>query len=223
MTEPSRRRRIWQGSRTVPAVPWRAASTWRPTRTGAVLLPLGLTVFGVGEAVVLQGRIGNSPWTVLAEGVSKSVGVDIGVATFTISALVLLAWWPLRERPGLGTIANVVIIAAALAVTVRVLPVATSATASGAYAVGGTLLVGLGSGVYLTTGLGPGPRDGLMTSLHRRTGRSVAQVRLAIEVTVLAVGWLLGGTLGIGTLIFALLVPRAVAWGLAAVASLARA
>lgn len=214
--------RWWQGARTVPAVPWRARSPWRPTPLGAVLLPAGLAVFGAGEALVLRSRIGNSPWTVLAEGLSTQTGVNIGLATFAVSAAVLLAWWPLRERPGLGTIANVLVIATALDWTAAAVPVAHGTAAAASYAVVGTLLVGLGSGIYLTTGLGPGPRDGLMTSLHRRSGWPVARIRLLIEVSVLAAGWALGGRVGAGTLIFALLVPRAVAWGLALVARAAR-
>ncbi len=215
-------RRLWAGSRTVPVVRWRASSPWRPTTLGGPLLIAGLIIFGIGEGIVLQSRIGNSPWTVLAEGVSLTAGLDIGVATFIISALVLLAWWPLRERPGLGTVANVLVIAAALDATTRLLPEATGHATGLGYAVGGTLLVGLGSGIYLTTGLGPGPRDGLMTSLHRRTGKSVAVVRLSIELTVLTAGWLLGGRIGAGTVIFALLIPRAVAWGLALLALVGR-
>ncbi|NDB19194.1 MAG: hypothetical protein EB027_08065, partial [Actinobacteria bacterium] len=121
-----------------------------------------------------------------------------------------------------GTVANVLVIAAALDATARVVPAAAGRLDGIAYAVAGTLLVGLGSGIYLTTGLGPGPRDGLMTSLHRRTGRSVAQVRLAIELFVFALGWLLGGTIGLGTVVFALLIPRAVAWGLALLAAFGR-
>lgn len=212
------RRRWWQGARTVPHVRWRASHTWRPTPTGAIVLPIGLCVFGAGEALVLQSRIGNSPWTVLAEGVSRQAGTNIGLATFCISAAVLLGWWPLQERPGLGTVANVVIVAAALDTTALLVPAASNVTAGLAYAVAGTLLVGLGSGLYLTTGLGPGPRDGLMTSLHRRSGWPVARIRLLIEVMVLSIGALLGGRVGIGTVIFALLVPRTVAWGLALVA-----
>ena len=215
--------RWWSGARTVPEVSWRARSTWRPTALGAILLLCGLAVFGAGEALVLKSRIGNSPWTVLAEGVSRQTGLNIGGATFAISALVLLAWWPLRERPGLGTLANVAVIASALDITSQVVPNADGLPVALAYAVGGTLLVGLGSGLYLTTGLGPGPRDGLMTSLHRRTGASVAQIRLAIEGCVLVAGWILGGRVGLGTVIFAVLVPRAVAWGLALVGRRSRA
>ena len=166
--------------------------------------------------------LGTSPWTVLAEGVSRTSGIEIGVATFLVSALVLLAWWPLRQRPGLGTLANVVVIAAVLDVTTRLLPQAHGWGSGVTYAIAGTLMVGLGSGIYLTTGLGPGPRDGLMTSLHRRLNVPVARIRLLIEVSVLAAGWALGGRVGVGTLIFALLVPRAVAWGLALVARAAR-
>jgi uncharacterized membrane protein YczE len=138
------------------------------------------------------------------------------LATFLISLAVLVLWIPLRERPGLGTIANAVLIAAALQVGVVVLPAPDPALLRLLFVLGGIALIGVGSGLYLTTNLGPGPRDGWMTGIHVRTGWPVSAVRLGIEVSVLVLGWLLGGTVGIGTVLFALLVGPFVGYGLRA-------
>lgn len=162
----------------------------------------------------MDGHLGVSPWTVLAQGLGKHLGVDVGVGTFLISAAVLLLWIPLREKPGLGTLANAVIIALALGITAHLLPSPSPVGWQLAEVFGGTAAIGIGSGLYLTTGLGPGPRDGLMTGLHHRTGLPVTVVRLAIEVVALAAGWALGGKVGLGTAIFALLIGPAVGYGL---------
>ncbi len=158
--------------------------------------------------------LGNGPWTVLAQGLTVRTPVSIGVATFVISAVVLLLWIPLRERPGLGTIANAIVIAGALQVGVHFIPHPDPLWLRLAFVFAGIALIGLGSGLYLTTNLGPGPRDGWMTGLHIRYGWPVSRVRLGIEVTVLIFGWLLGGTVGLGTVLFALLIGPSVGWGL---------
>jgi uncharacterized membrane protein YczE len=158
-----------------------------------------------------------------AQGISVRTGITIGLATFLTSVAVLLMWIPLRERPGLGTIANAVIIALALQVMIGVLPSPESFGWRLAQVVGGIALVGVGSGLYLTTNLGPGPRDGLMTGIHQRTGVAVTPVRLSIEVVVLAAGWVLGGTVGLGTVLFALLIGPSVGYGLRLVGWLAGA
>jgi hypothetical protein len=152
---------------------------------------------------------------VLAEGLAERAGVSIGTALLATSVAILLAWIPLRERPGIGTLANAVVIAVALDVMRRVLPSPDAMALEVLQALAGVAVVGLGSGLYLTCNLGPGPRDGLMTSLHRVLDQPVARVRLAIEVTVSAVGWALGGTVGLGTVLFALLIGHAVSLGLA--------
>ena len=173
----------------------------------------GLCVFGVGEAGLIASELGNSPWTVLAEGAAEQSGASIGATTIAISCLVLLAWIPLRQRPGLGTIANALVIGIAIDVTLGVLPHLDALAVRVAAMLGGIALVGLGSGVYLTCRLGPGPRDGLMTGLHRRTGRSLRAVRTALELSAVAAGFALGGTVGIGTLAFALAIgPLVQAW-----------
>lgn len=195
----------------VPTMPWSAAGRWRAGPGTLAVLLVGLWAFGTGEALLVDSRLGNTPWTVLAEGVSRHSPLSIGAATFVISALVLLAWIPLRERPGLGTLANAVVIAVAIDVMLRVLPTPAARPGRLAEVAAAVACIGVGSGLYLTTLLGPGPRDGWMTGLARRTGRPIAAVRLAIELTVLVGGWLLGGTVGLGTVVFALTVGWAVA------------
>jgi uncharacterized membrane protein YczE len=160
--------------------------------------------------MLVASELGNSPWTVLAEGVEVQTPLAVGVATVAISFLVLLMWIPLRQRPGLGTIANAIVIGVAIDVSLLWLPNTSDLVARYALVAGGIALVGAGSGLYLTCFLGPGPRDGLMTGLSRRTGLSLRVVRTGIEVAALTSGALLGGTVGIGTLAFAVLVGPAV-------------
>ena len=185
------------------------------------MLVIGLWLFGTGEALVVVSDLGNGPWTVLAQGLSLRTGLSIGWTTFLISIIVLLLWIPLRERPGLGTIANAVVIALALQVGVSFLPHATNPFVQLLMVIGGIALIGLGSGLYLTTNLGPGPRDGWMTGLHQRFGWPIYGVRFGIEIFVVVVGWLLGGTVGIGTALFALLIGPFVGYGLNGVGALA--
>jgi uncharacterized membrane protein YczE len=189
------------------------ASRWRPGPRRALRLLAGLWIFGTGEALVVDSELGNSPWTVFAEGVSQHTPLSVGAATILTSFTILLLWIPLRERPGLGTIANAVVIGIAIDVTLSLLgrpPLGVRIAEVAA----GIALVGLGSGLYINAALGPGPRDGLMMGLHRTTGRPVALLRGGIELSALLVGALLGGTVGIGTVAFALLVGPAVATAL---------
>jgi len=158
----------------------------------------------------VSSHLGNTPWTVLAQGVSKHSPLSIGAATFAISVVVLLAWIPLRERPGLGTLANAVVIAVAIDVMLRWLPEPRNGILRLVEVLGAIASIGIGSGLYLTTWLGPGPRDGWMTGLARRTGIPIATVRLSIEITALVAGWLLGGRVGLGTVVFALTIGYAV-------------
>lgn len=210
-------------SRSIPVTRWRSHSRWRAGPRTIVVLVVGLWLFGTGEAMLVNAGIGVSPWTVFAEGLSVRLPLTIGVTTFITSLIVLTLWIPLKERPGLGTIANAVVIAAALQVMVLVLPTPTALVWQIAMVLCGIGLIGLGSGLYLTTNLGPGPRDGLMTGIHIRTGLPVTVVRLSIEVCVLAVGWLLGGTVGLGTVLFALLIGLSVGYGLRFVGRVAHA
>lgn len=182
----------------------------------AQILP-GLWLFGMGEAAIVHAELGNSPWTVFAEGVAKHTPLSIGAATVAISFGVLLMWFPLRQRPGLGTVLNAILIGVAIDATLPWLPGPGGWLGQAAFVAAGIALVGIGSGFYLTARLGPGPRDGLMTGLHRRTGRSLRLVRTVIEGSALVAGAILGGTVGLGTVAFALLVGPAVQAGVHAV------
>ena len=179
---------------------------WRATPRQLAILLTGLWLFGAGEALLVESKLGNSPWTVLAEGVSDQTGLGIGTATVAISFIVLAMWIPLRERPGLGTIANAIVIGVALGVTVELVPDLDGLPLRVAEVAAGIGIVAVGSGLYLMTRLGAGPRDGLMLGLHRRTGLSVRLVRTIIETSATAGGFALGGKVGVGTLAFALLI-----------------
>ena len=207
-------------SHTVPVTRWRAASRWRTRPSTFAILLVGLWLFGTGEAMLVASTLGNAPWTVLSQGLSSRFPISIGVATFLVSVTVLLLWIPLRERPGLGTISNAVVIALSLQVMVTVLPTPGNVVVRLLMVLGGIVVIGIGSGLYLTTNLGPGPRDGWMTGIHLRTGWPISAVRLGIEATVLVIGWLLGGTVGIGTVLFALLIGPSVGYGLKAAGAL---
>jgi hypothetical protein len=163
----------------------------------------GLSLFGFGEGLLVASHWGATPWTVFAQGLGHRLGISLGWSTLVISSAVLLTWWPLREKPGFGTIANLIVIAYTLDVTAANVSTPSSWVIKAVLMVSGVAAIGIGSALYLTTGLGPGPRDGVMTSLHRRLGVSVVYVRLSIEVVVLIIGWLLGGVVGIGTAFFA--------------------
>jgi uncharacterized membrane protein YczE len=181
-------------------------SRWRPGPARLARLLLGLAVFGAGEGLLVASDLGVSPWTVLAEGVSLQSPTSVGVATVLISVMLLLAWVPLRQRPGLGTLLNAVLIGVVMDATLLLMPAPIPIGVRAALVPTGIVMVGIGSGLYLTSLLGPGPRDGLMTGLHRRTGASLRLVRGVIEVTAVALGFVLGGTVGIGTVAFALLI-----------------
>ena len=187
-----------------------------------VVLLCGLWLFGTGEALLVASHLGNTPWTVLAQGVSRHSPLSIGEATFAISVVVLVLWVPLRERPGLGTLLNAVVIALAIDATLTWLPQPSSDTPRLAEVAGGILAIGAGSALYLTTELGPGPRDGWMTGIARHTSWPIASVRLGIEISVLVVGFLLGGRAGIGTVLFALTIGYAVATAINTLAALAQ-
>ena len=197
--------------RSIPITPWTAPSRWALSPLRFLVLFAGLTIFGVGEAFLLQSGIGNSPWTVLAEGLSLHLPIPIGGSTALISCVVLLLWIPLRERPGFGTILNIIVIAGALQVGVAIIPHQDNYLIGLIFALIGIAAIGIGSGIYITCGLGPGPRDGLMTVLHNRTGIRIGRVRLILEILVLTAGWFLGGTVGLGTALFALLIGQSIA------------
>jgi uncharacterized membrane protein YczE len=166
-------------------------------------LLVGLLAFGFGIALMVHADLGLGPWDVLHQGLSERTGIPIGTVGILVGVLVLLLWIPIRERPGIGTVLNVIVIGVVIDLTLLVLDTPDSTALRIVYMVVGTFLFGPGSGLYIGAGLGPGPRDGLMTGLARR-GISVRVVRTGIELTVLALGWLLGGSVGVGTVLFAL-------------------
>lgn len=212
--------KFFRPHKTIPHTPWRASSRWDLSFSRFGILIFGLTIFGIGDSLLIQSKLGNAPWSVLAQGLSITFSVAIGLVTFIVSAIVLILWIPLKERPGFGTIANIIVIAAAIQVGVEFIPLATNSVIGLLYIFAGIALVGAGSTLYITCGLGPGPRDGLMTALHHRTGVRVGRVRLAIEGTVLVLGYFLGGRLGLGTALFALLIGQSIAIFLGIVARL---
>jgi len=213
-------RKLLAPHKTVPVTPWCAQSRWDLSPVRVLILFVGLIIFGLGDSLLIQGNQGNAPWTVFAQGLTLKTGMSIGFATLVISTFVLLLWIPLREKPGFGTISNIVLIATFIQVGTQIFPEQSSMSTGILFDLIGIAMVGLGSSLYITCGLGPGPRDGAMTGIHYRTGIRVGRVRLGIELLVLVIGWLLGGTVGIGTALFALLIGQSVAIFLGIVARL---
>lgn len=197
--------------RTIPITPWRAKTRWTLSPASLAVLVASLFIFGIGESLLVQSNLGNSPWVVLAQGVSNRTGINLGWATFGISCIVLLLWIPLNEKLGIGTLLNIAVIAFALQVGVEIIPEQDQIAAGLSYSVLGIVLVGVASAFYISCGLGPGPRDGWMTGLHHRTGIRVGRVRLAIESLVLLSGFLLGGRVGLGTALFAFFIGQSIA------------
>jgi uncharacterized membrane protein YczE len=167
-------------------------------------LAVGLALYGVTLAMIIRATLGNAPWDVLHQGLARHLPMTIGQAVIVMSFVVLLLWIPLRELPGLGTIANAVLVGIAADATLAVLPAPDSLWVRVPLMVGGVVLNALATALYIGSQLGPGPRDGLMTGLHRRTGVSIRVVRTAMEVTVVVIGFVLGGVVGLGTLLYAL-------------------
>ncbi|MFF7991926.1 YitT family protein [Kitasatospora xanthocidica] len=165
---------------------------------------IGLALYGTSMALMLRAGLGLDPWDVLHQGLQRSLGLSVGAWVTICGALVLLLWIPLRQRPGLGTVSNVLVIGAAMDLTLRLVDGFEALPARIAVTAAAIVLNGLASGLYIGARLGPGPRDGLMTGLHRRTGRSLRLIRTGIELAVLAAGLLLGGTAGVGTVAYAL-------------------
>ena len=198
-------RAFFQPARTLPVTVWSAAHpmTFRPPLLSLVFLLAGLWVFGTGHAVLIAAGLGVSPWTTLAQGVAAQTGWSIGISVLAIGVVVLVAWIPMREWPGLGTILNVIVVAVAIDATVPHLPSPDGRFAGLLQCAIGVILLAVGSAFYLTANLGPGPRDGLMTGLQRLTNFPIGWVRTGLEVTVLTAGWLLGGVIGIATLMVA--------------------
>ena len=202
--------------KNIPKASWSSDKplNLRPKISTFLYLCFGLTLFGLGEGLLIVSLTGASPWTVLAEGISLNVDFSIGTVTFFISLGVLFLWFFLNQKPGIGTLLNALIVAVMIDVSINYIPTPENYIPQLLLAILGVLIVGLGSGFYLISNLGPGPRDGLMTGIQRKTNFPIAAVRAFLEITVVSIGWYLGGTVGIGTLLFAFGVGPAVALGL---------
>ncbi|MGW0939829.1 membrane protein YczE [Streptomyces sp. NPDC002666] len=184
---------------SITAVPRGAHLTRR-----LIQLYAGLALYGASSALLVVAGLGLEPWGVLHQGLAERTGISIGVVSIIIGAIVLLLWIPLRQRPGLGTVSNVFAVGLAMDGTLALVPEAHGLVAQAGVMVAGIVLNGVATGLYIAARFGPGPRDGLMTGLHRRTGRSIRFVRTAIEIAVVVTGFLLGGSLGAGTVLYAL-------------------
>ena len=202
--------------KNIPKVSWSSEKplNLKPKISTFFFLLIGLALFGLGEGLLIVSAMGNSPWTVLAEGIHLDVGFSIGSITVFISIVVLLFWLPLKQKPGIGTILNALIIGLMIDVCIKFVPTPENYISQLLLAIIAVLTVGLGGGIYLVANLGPGPRDGLMIGLQKKTNLPIAVVRAFLEITVMSLGWYLGGTVGIGTLLFAFGIGPAVALGL---------
>ena len=207
--------------REVPTTSWSSAHPLniKPLTKTLLMVILGNIIFGFGVAVIIAAGAGLDPWTILAEGLGLIFGMSIGFATFIVSVSVLLLWIPLRQIPGLGTIINTIVVASMIDIALPWLPKPAEDLLwlQLTQLLVGIFICGIGSGIYLTGNLGPGPRDGLMTGLQRITGKPIALVRASIEIVVVILGWVLGGTVGVGTIIFAIFIGPAVSVGLSIV------
>jgi len=200
----------------IPKVSWSSKNPFniRPKFSSLFFLCLGLTLFGLGEGLLIVSFSGASPWSVLAQGISLNVNLSIGLMTFLISITVLLFWIPLKQKPGMGTILNALIIAVMIDICIKFVPTPDNYYFQLLLALFAVITVGLGGGIYLVANLGAGPRDGLMVGLQQKTNFPIAAVRAFLEISVVSVGWYLGGTVGPGTLLFAFGIGPAVALGL---------
>lgn len=200
----------------IPSVFWSSKKplNLRPKISSLFFLCLGLVIFGFGEGLLIVSYSGASPWSVLAQGISLNVNLSIGLITFIISITVLIFWIPLKQNPGIGTILNAFIIAIMIDLCIKFIPTPENYYYQIILGIIAVLTVGLGGGIYLVANLGAGPRDGLMVGLQKKTNLPIAAVRGFLEITVVSIGWYLGGTVGPGTLIFAFGIGPAVALGL---------
>ena len=200
----------------IPKVNWSSKKTYnfKPRFSTLFFCCLGLALFGLGEGLLIVSLTGASPWSVLAQGISLNVNLSIGVITFLISIFVLILWIPLGQKPGMATILNALIIALMIDLCVKFFPTPSNYYNQLILAIVSVITVGIGGGIYLVSNLGAGPRDGLMVGLQKKTNLPIALVRATLEITVVSIGWYLGGTVGIGTLLFAFGIGPCVALGL---------
>ena len=202
--------------KNIPKVSWSSERplNLRPKISTFLFLCLGLTLFGLGEGLLIVSFAGASPWSVLAQGISLNVDLSIGTITLFLSIGVLIFWLPLNQKPGIGTILNALIVAVMIDISIALISTPENYISQLLLAFIAVLTVGLGGGIYLVANLGAGPRDGLMVGLQKKTNMPIAAVRAFLEISVVAIGWYLGGTVGIGTLLFAFGIGPAVALGL---------
>jgi len=200
----------------IPSLSWSSLNelSLKPKSKTLVYLIFGLILFGLGETLLVTANIGVSPWFVLHQGMSSKTGYSIGVTTFIVSIIVLFIWIPLKQKPGIGTILNTIIISIVVDLSLPHLPHPEIFILQLLQVIIGVLIIGLGSGFYLIANLGPGPRDGLMTGTQKITNFSISLIRTLIELTAVAIGWYLGGIIGIGTVIYALGIGPFVSFGL---------
>ena len=200
----------------IPRVNWSSDNPYnfKPKFSTFFFLCFGLMLFGLGEGLLIVSITGASPWSVLAQGISLNVNLSIGTITFFISLAVLILWIPLGQKPGMGTIFNAIIIALMIDLCIKFVPTPSDYLYQLILAIIAVITVGIGGGIYLVSNLGAGPRDGLMIGLQKKTNLPVAAVRAFLEISVVSIGWYLGGTVGVGTLLFAFGIGPCVALGL---------
>ncbi len=200
----------------IPKVKWSSEKpfNFKPKFSTFFFLCFGLSIFGLGEGLLIVSFTGASPWSVLAQGISLNVNLSIGTITLLISIAVLILWIPLGQKPGMGTIFNALIIAIMIDLCIKYVPTPSNYIHQLLLALISVIMVGIGGGIYLVSNLGAGPRDGLMIGLQKLTNFPIAAVRATLEISVVSIGWYLGGTVGIGTLLFAFGIGPCVALGL---------
>ena len=200
----------------IPKVNWSSEKPYnfRPKFTTLFFCCFGLMLFGLGEGLLIVSFTGASPWSVLAQGISLNVNLSVGMITFLISVFVLILWIPLGQKPGMATLLNALIIALMIDFCIKYVPTPSNYYNQLILAIVSVITVGIGGGIYLVSNLGAGPRDGLMIGLQKKTNLPIAAVRATLEITVVSVGWYLGGVVGIGTLLFAFGIGPCVALGL---------
>ena len=193
---------------SIPSLFWSAPTplSIAPPLLSVISLFIGLSIFGLGHAILFGSNFGVSPWMVLAQGLAIQFEIGIGLSIIVVSFGVLLFWIPLKEKPGIGTFINFFVVAAVIEMTLPFIPYQTDISLKLLQVFVGILVIGVGGSIYLIANLGPGPRDGLMTGVSRKTGIPMAYVRNILEISVVIIGWSLGGTAGIGTLIFAIMI-----------------
>ena len=200
----------------IPKVNWSSEKTYnlKPKFSTLFFCCFGLMLFGLGEGLLIVSFTGASPWSVLAQGISLNTNLSIGMITFLISISVLILWIPLSQKPGIATILNALIIALMIDLCIKFFPTPSNYYNQLILAIVSVVTVGIGGGIYLVSNLGAGPRDGLMVGLQKKTNLPIALVRATLEISVVSIGWYLGGTVGIGTLLFAFGIGPCVALGL---------